>query len=122
MATTVALAAVAWPIVDELYFDHFMAGSREAYLNRVSEKILRAMGAAVAARPGQDQGASLLLRIAVEQDGKLVSAEIIQPSGDRAIDELALRVVRESAPFEAFPAEMRKRMTRVEINTSFSFK
>ncbi len=122
MTATVALAAVAWPIVEELYFEHFTAGSRQAYLNRVSEKILRALGAAVAARPGQNQGASLHLRIAVEQDGKLASAIIVQPSGDRALDELALHVVRESAPFEAFPAEMRKRMTRVEINTAFSFK
>lgn len=121
MTVTVALAAVAWPIVVELYSERITAGSREAYLNRVSEKILRALGAAMVTRPKQDRAESLQLRIAVERDGGLISAEIVQPSGNRALDELALRIVRESAPFEAFPAEMRGGTTSVEIISTFNF-
>jgi TonB family protein len=94
---------------------------RPAYVNRVREKLQLATDIASQERLRPGQTGSLRLRIEVNPDGQLIAASVVQSSGDRVLDDAALQIVRESAPFEPFPPPMRGRTTSVEINSTFHF-
>ena len=95
---------------------------RVAYVNLVREKIQEATDAAYSKELQRGQGSSLELRIELNPDGKLVSAAVTRSSGIAALDDLALRAVRDSAPFEPFPPEVRRTTNIFEINSTFFFK
>ena len=46
---------------------------------------------------------NLVLTVAVRRDGTLERIDIIQPSGQRVLDEAAMRIVRLAAPFSPLP-------------------
>ena len=60
-----------------------------------------------AARELKLQG-RLLVTVGVKADGSLDSIDINRPSGFKALDEGARRIVQLAAPFAAFPAEISK--------------
>ena len=95
---------------------------RVAYVNIVRDKIQVATEVAFSDELRQNQESSLELRIELNPDGKLVSAAVTRSSGIAALDDLALRAVRDSAPFEPFPLEMRRTTNILEINSAFFFK
>ena len=57
----------------------------------------------------------LRMLVVVEHDGALSEVSILKSSGNRQLDEAALRIVRLAAPFPDFPVEMRKQYDRLEI-------
>ncbi|MBC7906247.1 MAG: energy transducer TonB [Rhodospirillaceae bacterium] len=59
------------------------------------------------------------VRFTIAGDGSLVSADISEPSGIPALDQLALDVVRRAAPFPSPPAEVD---TPVAFNIPFQFR
>jgi TonB family protein len=123
LAVITALGAVAWPIVTEPRPEFTAATDpRPAYVNRVREKIQKATQATLAALPQPAGVGSLVVRVEVAPDGMLLSAAIGETSGLRALDDLALRIVRSAAPFEPFPPEARKSTRVIEINSEFVFR
>jgi TonB family protein len=123
LAAVAALAAAFW----FAYLDHRAVAVtytdiRQAYVGRVREKIQVATDAAADERARLGPAGSLRLRVVVSPDGGVASASIVESSGNRAVDDLALRIVRESAPFEPFPERMRRYTTRVEIYSTFQFR
>jgi len=123
LAVIAALGAVAWPIVTEPRPEFTAATDpRPAYVNRVREKIQKATQATLAALPQPAGVGSLVVRVEVAPDGMLLSAAIGETSGLRALDDLALRIVRSAAPFEPFPPEARKSTRVIEINSEFVFR
>ncbi|MCY4214077.1 MAG: TonB family protein [Gammaproteobacteria bacterium] len=71
--------------------------------------------------PGNGVAGELRMQVVIRDDGALLDARIIEPSGVAAVDAAALRIVRLSAPFAQFPVEMRKSYDRLEITRDWRF-
>jgi protein TonB len=50
----------------------------------------------------------LVLAVSLRPDGSVKDIDLLRSSGQQALDDAALRIVRLSAPFSAFPPEMRR--------------
>jgi len=123
VAAVAALGTAVWLAFLDTRSEAFtVTDPRVAYVNLVREKIQEATDAAYSKELQRGQGSSLELRIELNPDGKLVSAAVTRSSGIAALDDLALRAVRDSAPFEPFPLEMRRTTNILEINSTFFFK
>ena len=71
--------------------------------------------------PGNGVAGELRMQVVIRDDGALLDARIIEPSGVAAVDAAALRIVRLAAPFAQFPVEMRKSYDRLEITRTWRF-
>ncbi|MBB6590330.1 energy transducer TonB [Ralstonia solanacearum] len=61
-------------------------------------------------------------QLGYNQDGyKIEGIEVAKSSGNPALDRQAVAIVRSSAPFGAFPAEMRKRVDIQDVVATFKF-
>ncbi len=63
----------------------------------------------------------VLLLVSVKEDGSLENVEIRRSSGQQVLDQAALRIVRLSAPYASFPADMRKEYQILDIAATISF-
>ena len=71
--------------------------------------------------PGNGVAGELRMQVVIRDDGALLDARIIEPSGVAAVDAAALRIVRLAAPFAQFPVEMRKSYDQLEITRNWRF-
>ena len=71
--------------------------------------------------PGNGVAGELRMQVVIRDDGALLDARIIEPSGVAAVDAAALRIVRLAAPFAQFPVEMRKAYDQLEITRTWRF-
>lgn len=71
--------------------------------------------------PGGGVEGQLRMLVVINADGSLVDARVLSSSGVAALDAAALRIVRLSAPFPAFPVELRRRFDQLEILRSWQF-
>ena len=71
--------------------------------------------------PGNRVAGELRMQVVIRDDGALLDARIIEPSGAAAVDAAALRIVQLAAPFAEFPVEMRKAYDRLEITRTWRF-
>lgn len=123
VAAVAALGTTLWlAVLDSRSEAVTVTDPRVAYVNIVRDRIQVATEAAFSDELRQSQENSLELRIELNPNGKLVSVEVARSSGITALDDLALRAVRDSAPFEPFPPEMRRTTNIIEINSTFFFK
>ena len=65
--------------------------------------------------------ASLQLTVAIKADGEVESVEINRSSGYKFLDAAARRIVQLSAPFEPFPADIRKDTDILHITRTWTF-
>lgn len=65
---------------------------------------------------------SLRMLVSIEPDGTLREARVLESSGNPVLDETALRIVRNGAPFAPFPDEMRRNVDVLEIIRTFQFR
>lgn len=63
----------------------------------------------------------LTMEITVDAVGRVVEAQVLQPSGTRALDERALAIVRAAGPYGAFSAEMRRQADLIVVTARFRF-
>ena len=71
--------------------------------------------------PGNGVAGELRMQVVIRDDGALLDARIIEPSGVAPVDAAALRIVRLAAPFAQFPVEMRKSYDQLEITRTWRF-
>ena len=64
---------------------------------------------------------SLQLTVAIKADGEVESVEINRSSGYKFLDQAARRIVQLSAPFEPFPADIRKDTDILHITRTWTF-
>ena len=57
----------------------------------------------------------------VDSFGNLLKSEILISSGNQETDMLALKILKESAPFNSFDAEMQKGYKVLEIVRDWNF-
>ena len=60
--------------------------------------------------------------IAIRADGTLRDLSIMGSSGNKVLDDKALRIVRMAAPFPVFPEEVRKERDELELIRTLEFK
>ena len=71
--------------------------------------------------PGNGVAGELRMQVVIRDDGALLDARIIEPSGVAPVDAAALRIVRLAAPFAQFPVEMRKSYDQLQITRTWRF-
>lgn len=64
----------------------------------------------------------LRVLVALRADGSVLQTRVLKSSGYPVLDSAALRIVRMSAPFDAFPPELRKRADVLEIIRTWQFR
>lgn len=64
---------------------------------------------------------SLVLTVAIKQDGHLERVELNRSSGHKLLDAAALRIVKLAAPYAAFPDAVRRDTDIIEITRTWSF-
>lgn len=63
----------------------------------------------------------LRLMVALLPNGEISEIKILKSSGHKLLDEAAIRIVQLAAPFDAFPADMRKQVDVLEIIRTWRF-
>lgn len=62
---------------------------------------------------------AIRLAVSIERDGNVVGIEILQSSGQRVLDQAAIRIVRLAAPFEPFPQSIKE--DHIEVIRTWNF-
>lgn len=65
---------------------------------------------------------SLRLMVAILPDGSIKAVELLESSGEKVLDDAAIRIVRLSAPFAPFPDELRQSTDVLEIIRTWQFR
>lgn len=65
---------------------------------------------------------SLRLSVVINPDGSIHQIDILQSSGKRLLDDAARQIVRLSAPFTAFPPEIRRQSDKLQIIRTWRFE
>lgn len=64
---------------------------------------------------------TLILSVLVNYDGRVVSTILQKKSGQKLLDESAIKVVKLSSPFKQFPAEMREQYDQLMITRTWIY-
>ncbi len=64
----------------------------------------------------------LRMLVAIQADGTIREVKILESSGYSILDDAAIRIVRQAAPFQPFPEVMRKKTDILEIIRTWEFK
>lgn len=64
---------------------------------------------------------SLRMMVALNPDGSVRDIRILRSSGERVLDEAAVRIVQLASPFEPFSADLRSRVDVLEIIRTWQF-
>jgi len=64
---------------------------------------------------------TLILSVLVNHDGNVISSIMQQTSGQKLLDESAMKVVKLSAPFKHFPPEMREQYDQLMITHTWVY-
>lgn len=70
---------------------------------------------------GQKLYGSLTMQITVDARGRVVDAQVVVPSGNRALDSRALAIARAAAPFGGFTEAMRREADQIVVTSLFRF-
>lgn len=62
------------------------------------------------------------MMVSVLPDGNVKEIRILHSSGNRILDDAAVRIVQLAAPFQKFPVEMRKNTDLLEIIRTWKFE
>jgi len=65
---------------------------------------------------------NLRLMVSINPDGSIDDIRILRSSGERVLDEAAVRIVQLAAPFDPFPEQMRQRMDILEVIRTWQFQ
>ncbi|QXP84499.1 TonB family protein [Methylococcus sp. ANG] len=64
---------------------------------------------------------SLLLSVVLRPDGSVYKVQVRRSSGERALDDAAVRIVHLAAPFAPFPVELREEADMLVITRTWKF-
>ena len=64
---------------------------------------------------------SLVMNVAINPDGSVRHVEITHSSGEKALDDAAVRIVHLAAPYAPFPEEIRKDYDIINITRAWQF-
>lgn len=94
------------------------SAAEAAYLNMWRTKVERI---GTANYPGGSGSGSIRMLVVIKQDGTLKEVRILESSGNRKLDNAALRSVRLAAPYQQFSVQMRKNYEELEVYRTWEF-
>jgi len=65
---------------------------------------------------------SLVLDVAIKPDGSLQGVQVLRPSGQKVLDDAAVRIVELAAPFAPLPPDMRSDVDILHITRTWKFQ
>jgi TonB family protein len=89
------------------------------YLTRVKNKILRIWKYPQTSFERNEEG-NVVVRMSIDADGRLAAVTLVSSSGSADLDNGALGVVQEAAPYEPLPGSYN--LSRLHIVASFNYK
>jgi protein TonB len=91
------------------------------YLDRWRRRVERlgSLNYPAAARAGRSRAP--VIEVSLADDGRLLSALIQRSSGDAALDQAALQILRLASPFGAFPADLAQRYRSLRFAYQWEF-
>lgn len=63
----------------------------------------------------------LTMNVTIDAEGRVLEAEVVQPSASKVLDLRALAIVRAAAPFGAFSSAMRQQADQIIVTSRFRF-
>jgi len=69
----------------------------------------------------QNLTGSLVLDVAIKPDGSVHNLNLVKSSGQKVLDDAARRIVRLAAPYEPFPAQIKKEVDILHITRTWQF-
>ena len=63
----------------------------------------------------------LTMILTINYDGRVVSTEVVQPSGNRQLDRMAQAIARSAGPFGEFNSAMRRQADQIVVVSRFRF-
>ena len=70
---------------------------------------------------GQKLYGTLMMNLTIDAEGRLLSAEVVEPSGQRQLDQRAVAIVRAAGPYGRFTENMRKEADQIVVTSRFRF-
>jgi len=70
---------------------------------------------------GQKLYGELTMNITVDAAGRVIDADVVQPSGSPVLDRRAVAIVRNAAPFGNFSSAMRQQADQIIVTSRFRF-
>lgn len=92
------------------------------YLNNVRAVIAQKGTANFPSLNGKPLLGTLIMEVLINHDGSLISSEVINSSGNPALDRRAMAIVASSAPFGFFTPDMRRSTDQLGFISSFEFR
>jgi len=89
------------------------------YLAKVKNRILRIWKYPQKAFDNMEEG-NVVVKMSIDANGKLAGVTLLSSSGSQDLDQGALSVVQEAAPYEPLPASYN--LSRLHVIASFSYK
>jgi len=65
---------------------------------------------------------SLVLDVAIKPDGSLLGVQVLRPSGQKVLDDAAVRIVELAAPYAPLPPDMRADVDILHITRTWKFQ
>lgn len=65
---------------------------------------------------------NLVLTVAIRADGSIGEIDVIRSSGQKVLDDAAMRIVMMAAPFTAFPEDIREEADVIHITRTWQFE
>jgi protein TonB len=91
------------------------------YVGSVEDKLRRIGNLTLQPTTERSTGGTVVIQLEIRPDGVLEDIRVIRSSGSVALDDSAVRVVRMSAPFSAFPPELKAQATSLVLVRFLSF-
>jgi protein TonB len=70
----------------------------------------------------QNIAGSLVLDVAIKPDGSLQGVQVLRPSGQKVLDDAAVRIVELAAPYAPLPPDMRADIDILHITRTWKFQ
>lgn len=69
----------------------------------------------------QKLSGNLVINVSIQSDGSILSLDVIRSSGQKILDDAALRIVMMAAPFDSFPEDIQAEADVIHITRTWQF-
>lgn len=103
----------------EIAFGRSPRNSKELYLARLRDNLLRKQEYPRASRAFREEG-TVVIRLTLEKDGSLRKIEMVEGSPFSRLNDAAMKAASKAAPFPAFPQDLRYSSWRITLPVRFT--
>ena len=106
--------------VKKLEANSYVNTDEAIYLN-VWQRKIESIGDRIIQANRESFEGTVQIMATIDETGNLIKSDILISSGNKIIDNMAIKILNESAPFEPFNDEMKSEYTFIEIVRDWNF-